>query len=104
MGDFEDVFGAGADADDIIDSYSRAYSNASPVEKARWFGKPDPQKLQAAIDQEELDDWSKKMNRQGFVEKASFKTYEELNQWMKQNIGTELVSRRTTSGFVVFAK
>lgn len=38
MGDFQDVFGVGADADDIIDAYSREYERSSRSEKANWNG------------------------------------------------------------------
>ena len=38
MGNFEDVFGAGADADEIIDGYSREYERSIRSEKANWNG------------------------------------------------------------------
>ena len=55
MGDFEDVFGAGADADSIIDGYSNDYNRANHVEKANWFGNASAEKIEAAIAKDEFD-------------------------------------------------
>jgi len=55
MGDFEDVFGAGADADSIVDGYSKAYNRASHVEKANWFGRASAEKIEIAIAKDEFD-------------------------------------------------
>ena len=107
MGDFEDVFGAGVDADEIISGYSKSYEKASAVEKANWspfIGTSDPKKLLQAHDQDEYDNWSSKMDRQGFVHETSFKTFQELDAWQDKNKTIEFISRRTHLGFVVFVR
>jgi len=59
MGDFEDHYGAGADADNIISNNNVGYARATWVQKARWFGEPSQDKLDKAIARDEFEAWSK---------------------------------------------
>lgn len=102
MGDFEDVFGAGADADSIIDGYSNDYNRASHVEKANWFGSASAEKNEIAIAMDEFDIWCKKITQQGGKRGPRFSSYSELGIWDKTNKREHVRRRTPTGGFQVF--
>ena len=101
MGDFEDVFGAGTDAADIIDRYSRQYQRASARERANWHGTATEEELEAADYGEELDAWRQRMVSRGYTEGPTFSTYAELSAWDRENKRPH-IRRRNGSGFEVF--
>lgn len=82
MGDFEDVFGAGADAVDIIEGYSRQYLRASQSERDNWFGQSASKRSQPKDDREE---WRISMRSKGYVQGPSFSNYQEMSAWEKTN-------------------
>ena len=98
MGDFEDVFGAGADADSIIDGYAKDYEKASHLEKANWVGEASPEKINLAIAKDEFDDWCKKVERQGGIRGPVFLTYSDLKKWDEAN-DLEHIRRRNPDGY-----
>ena len=102
MGDFEDVFGAGADADSIVDGYSKAYNRASHVEKANWFGRASAEKIEIAIAKDEFDAWCKKVTHQGGKRGPHFLNYSELEVWDKTNKREHIRRRTPTGGFQIF--
>ncbi len=90
MGDFQDVFGAGADADDIIDGYSREYERSSRSEKASWNGASPPADLK-----EQRDDrsWTAAMEAKGYARGPQFSSYEDLSAWDRSNSRSHIRSR-----------
>ena len=101
MGDFEDYFGAGADADSIISSNCKSYGESSNVEKARWFKEPTKQELAAAIAKDELQEWSKAMRLKGYFAGPKFNSYKELQAWDKE-VNRPHVRRRFGVFYMVF--
>lgn len=101
MGDFEDVFGAGADAVDIIDGYSRQYQRASAKEKANWWGTATEEELEDADYVDELDAWRRTMVSRGYTKGPRFSTYAELSAWDRENKRPH-IRRRNGNGFEVF--
>ena len=85
MGDFEDQFGAGADADGIISSNNAGYSRSTWVQKARWFGEPSQDQLDKAIARDEFDAWSKSMAAKGYIRGPQFETHDKLKEWDTSN-------------------
>ena len=101
MGDFEDVFGAGADAVEIIDRYSRQYQRASAREKANWHGTATEEELEVADYADELDAWRQRMVARGYTKGPKFSTYAELSVWDRENKRAH-IRRRNGEGFEVF--
>lgn len=101
MGDFEDVFGAGADADDIIDAYSREYSHSSRVGKANWFGSASPSQIEDAERLDEIESWRKSMVRKGHKKGPNFSTYANLSEWLRTNTRPH-IRRPSPIGFEVY--
>jgi hypothetical protein len=101
MGDFQDVFGAGADADEIIDHYSRQYARASAREKVDWWGNATEAELEAAECRDELVAWRRSMVSRGYTEGPTFSTYAELSAWDRENKRPH-IRRRNENGFEVF--
>lgn len=95
MGDFEDVFGAGADADDIIDGYSRDYIREQAALKRAAKRKPFPS---TNID---IEDWRASMSARGYIKGPRFNSYDELSKWDKSNRRPH-IRRRNSDGFEVF--
>ncbi len=85
MGDFEDVFGAGADADDIIDGYSRDYGRENHVGKANWFGNATSKQLAIAQEKDDRDKLYTRMRVRGYHPTEEFKTYKEVVLWDQSN-------------------
>ncbi|WP_428544097.1 hypothetical protein [Profundibacter sp.] len=90
MGDFEDVFGAGADAVDIIDGYNREYLRETRK-----------QKLETANSQDGQETWRASMFARGYTQGPLFSSFEELSNWDRTNERPH-VRRRTSDGFEVF--
>jgi hypothetical protein len=90
MGDFQDVFGAGADALDIIDGYSREYERSSRSEKASWNGAAS----RAGV-KEQSDDlsWAVATEAKGYAQGPQFSSYEELSAWGRSNTRQHVRSR-----------
>jgi hypothetical protein len=82
MGDFEDTFGAGADAVDIIDGYSREYVRSSRSEQLNWCGKSS---RTDSKEQGDNDTWSAAMVAKGYTLGPGFGSYEELSAWDSSN-------------------
>lgn len=101
MGDFEDVFGAGADAADIIDGYSDQYVRSSHKEQVNWWGNASPEELAAAEELDENDAWRASMTARKFEQGPCLSTYSELSDWEKTNKRAH-IRRRTAMGFEVF--
>lgn len=101
MGDFEDVFGAGADAVDIIEGYNRQYLRASNREKANWWGTASEEELEAADQQDEIEAWRASMASRGYQRGPQFASYDELAEWDKHNKRPH-VRRRNSRGFEIF--
>jgi len=101
MGDFEDVFGAGADAVDIIDGYNRQYLRSSSREKANWWGTATEDELEAAEQQDEVVAWRASMASRGYSKGPQFSSYDELSEWDRGN-NRPHVRRRTSFGYEVF--
>jgi len=101
VGDFEDVFGAGADAVDIIDGYSRQYERASAREKANWWGTATEEELEATDSYDELDAWRRSMLSRGYTRGPRFSSYTELSAWDHENKRPH-IRRRNGNGFEVF--
>ncbi|AXI46339.1 hypothetical protein C1J03_10070 [Sulfitobacter sp. SK012] len=90
MGDFQDVFGAGADADDIIDGYSREYERSSRSEKANWNGASSDV---GSKEQRHNDSWSSAMAAKGYTQGPHFSSYDELSAWDSSNARSHVRSR-----------
>ena len=101
MGEFEDHFGAEADADNIISRNSDGYSRSSWVEKARWFGEPSKAKLEAAIARDEFETWSKSMIVKGYIRGPQFQSHEDLQKWDSNNKRPH-VQREGYGGFTIY--
>lgn len=101
MGDFEDVFGAGANSDEIISGYARDYNRASHVDKATWFGPASPDELEKAFEKDEIENWCNLMTRSGHEHGPILHNYLELSQWEKTNHRPH-IRRKTYRGFIVF--
>lgn len=101
MGDFEDHFGAGADADDIISSNNAGYGRSTWVQKARWFGEPSQDKLNKAMARDEFEVWSKSMTAKGYIRGPQFETHDKLKEWDATNKRPH-VRREGYGGFTVF--
>lgn len=96
MGDFEDVFGAGADADDIINYYSSRNTD--------YDDQLEPREEVDSAEAYEYVAWMDKMRHRGFVDGPSFSTFDDLSDWLKENVGTESISRRIGDRFFVAVK
>lgn len=101
MGDFEDVFGAGADAVDIIEGYNDQYLRSSHKEQVNWWGNASPEELAAAEELDENDAWRASMSSRKYEQGPCFSTYSELSDWEKTNNRAH-IRRRTAMGFEVF--
>ena len=101
MGDFEDHFGAGADADSIISGNSRAYEKSSWVEKARWFREPSLAELEKAELRDEYEAWSKSMIARGYIRGPQFSNYDEMLVWDRGNTRPH-IRRKGYGGYTVF--
>ena len=82
MGDFEDDCGAGADAVDIIDGYSREYERSSRSERANWNGASSHGGSQ---EQGRNDSWSAAISAKGYTQGPRFNSYDELSAWDSSN-------------------
>lgn len=80
MGDFEDVFGAGADIDRIIDRFSREHEYEQRRERADYRRSSTTKEPQQDIEQ-----WRNAMRSRGYIEGPKFTTYADLNKWEKNN-------------------
>ncbi|WEF23199.1 hypothetical protein [Paracoccus sp. S3-43] len=76
MGDFEDVFGAGADAAEIIDGFAESYNRSSWKDKVSWWGKPGDEEYEAASQWDENDAWMASMKAKGYVRGPHFDSYQ----------------------------
>lgn len=101
MGDFEDVFGAGADAAEIIDGFAESYNRSSWKDKVSWWGKPGDEEYEAASQWDENDAWMASMKPKGYVRGPHFDSYQELEEWDRQNTRPH-IRRRMYHGHVVF--
>ncbi|KUJ85982.1 hypothetical protein AVO45_03145 [Ruegeria marisrubri] len=101
MGDFEDVFGAGADAAEIIDGYAESYNRSNWKDKVSWWGKPSDEEYEAASQWDEDDAWMASMKAKGYVRGPHFDSYQELNEWDRQNTRPH-IRRPTYYGYDVF--
>jgi len=101
MGDFEDHYGAGADADNIISNNNVGYARATWVQKARWFGEPSQDKLDKAIARDEFEAWSKAMTAKGYTRGPQFETHDKLKEWDAANKRPH-VRREGYGGYTVF--
>lgn len=101
MGDFEDVFGVGVDAVDIIDGFSREFERASARERANWYGNATKEELEAADYEDELSTWRQSMMERGYTKGPAFSSYAELSAWDSENTRPH-VRRRNGNGFEVF--
>lgn len=90
MGDFEDVFGAGADAVDIIEGYSREYERSSRSEKASWN---DAASRAGVKEQSDDRSWAVAMEAKGYAQGPQFSSYEELSAWDCSNTRPHVRSR-----------
>lgn len=90
MGDFQDVFGAGADAVDIIDGYSREYERSSLSEKA---SRNSASSLAGAKEQNDGRSWMAAMEAKGYAQGPQFSSYEELSAWDRSNTRPHVRSR-----------
>lgn len=100
MGDFENVFGAGADADDIIDGYNREYLRASENETECCDTATDDQ-FEAEGQQNELSAWRASISARGYTPGPRFSSFEELSEWDKENKRPH-IRRRNSDGFEVY--
>lgn len=98
MGDFEDVYGAGADAVDIIDGYSREYVRSSRSEKSNWNGESS---RASSEEQGGIDTWSAAMIAKGYAPGPRFSTYEELSTWDSSNARSHVRSR-SDQGYQIY--
>lgn len=98
MGDFEDVFGAGADSDAIIAYYSRNNTDYDDPQTAAQ------KKAEESPEAYEYANWLAKMRRMGFSEGPTFSSFSELDAWRKDNVGVENISRRIGDLFFVAVK
>ncbi len=90
MGDFQDEFGTGADADDIIDGNSREYERSSRSEKANWNS------VSSHGDSKEQghnDSWSSAMAAKGYTQGPHFSSYDKLSAWDSSNARSHVRSR-----------
>lgn len=101
MGDFEDVFGAGADAVDIIEGYNDQYLRSSHKEQVNWWGNASPEQLAAAEELDENDAWRASMRARKYEQGPCFSSFKELSDWDKVNNRAH-IRRRTAMGFEVF--
>lgn len=101
MGDFEDVFGAGADAVDIIDSYSRAYERSSRKERGDRSNTSPSGVLNAADRNDGNGSWSAAMAARGYIKGPHFPSYEELSSWDSSNTRPHVRSR-SEGGYQVY--
>lgn len=101
MGDFEDVFGAGADASEIIDGYAETYNRSSWKEKVSWRGKPSDEKFEAASQWDEEDAWMASMKAKGYVRGPHFDSYRQLVEWDHVNTRPH-IRRPTYYGYDIF--
>ena len=102
MGDFEDVFGAGADADSIISGYADDYGKATHLEKVNWFRPASPEEEAVAIEKDDFDNWCKKVVRQGGKRGPSFSTYSEMKSWDVSNNKPHVRRRSPRGGFQIY--
>lgn len=93
MGDFQDIFGAGASFDSIMYGINREHADA---ERRRARKEEADYEKQA-----EMDAWRSAMLARGYVEGPEFSSYEELSDWDRMNRRPH-VRRRNSSGFLVF--
>lgn len=100
MGDFEDVFGAGADMDDIIDGFDREYFEELREERLDQ-SEFDTNERRKAQSQREVDAWCASMMERGYEPGPRFSLYEELIVWDKTNKRPH-VRRRALNEFVVY--
>lgn len=101
MGDFEDVFGAGADAVDIIEMHNRQYLRELRQEKSRDLRSIAGAKAKAGSEGNELELWRTLMLSRGYLKGPRFSSFEELSEWERENARPH-VRRRTPFGFEVF--
>lgn len=94
MGDFEDVFGAGTDAVDIIEGFSREYARSSWKEKGKenWDGSGNDS-LKSAYHRTGNDSWSTAMAAKGYTKGPQFNSYDELSAWDSLNARSHIRSR-----------
>jgi hypothetical protein len=97
MGDFEDIFGEGADIESIIDGICEEYSR----ESARLARGATRRKRDKNSYQDELDAWRNSMISRGYTKGPQFSTYEELSAWDRENKRPH-IRRRNGCGFEVF--
>lgn len=103
MGDFEDVFGSGADAVDIIEGYSREYERGSTRRKpnGRSTTTHRDSKSEDTERQDELSSWSASMVARGYTKGPVFPSYEDLSVWDRSNTRPH-VRRSSYRGYLVY--
>ena len=100
MGDFQDVFGAGADSVRLMETFARQEKRSSSREKANQWGLADDEREETGY-QDELDAWRNAMSSRGYTSGPRFSTYEELSEWDRTNKRPH-VRRRNSDGFEVY--
>ncbi|MDQ2094507.1 hypothetical protein [Rhodalgimonas zhirmunskyi] len=93
MGDFQDVFGAGADAVDIIEGFNRQYLreqriNAREARTARRHTESD-------------ESWIATMRASGYVEGPFLASFDALSRWERASPAPH-VRRPMKGGYQVF--
>ncbi|NYI28221.1 hypothetical protein [Sulfitobacter geojensis] len=98
MGDFEDVFGAGADAVDIIDSISQGCVLSSRSKESIWRSESP---CASSKGMGGKGTWSSTMEEKGYTLGPQFSSYEDLSAWDTSNARSHVRSR-TEHGYQIY--